>query len=519
MLRRYNDSLNDCRHAIELDPTFVKGYIRASKGYLFLGQPAEAVSILNVGMSVSGMSDNLSALESELRTVKRISWLLEQSNSAVAEKKFGQAVKHLDSALMAFEPALRKNTYDGILTSSADFSSIPVKWRLLRAEILINLTRLDAASKIVFAILSADSLNSVALTTFAHIQFLQGVAYASVLKYIQNALAYDPDNIRAREFLKRFKGQEALRKEGNDAFEKGSYSEAVELYTKLIDADAEDSVPRARVYSNRATARSKLGMHDLAIKDCTAAIAILEKIKFPPPVEKLDSAGSSSNPSPTELRNDSESKLFRKLYLRRADCYSKLSKYDDAVRDYSLLDNMSPNDPEIQRALRNSKGEEKMAKRKDYYKILGIDRSASDIEIKKAYRKAALQYHPDKNASLTPEEKEAAELKFKEIGEAYNVLSDPQKKDLFDSGVDIDGSSASDGMSSSFGPGGMGGMGMEDVMRMFMASGGMGMPQGFAHQHGGNGGGFQSQGFPSAGFPGSSGRGRGSRRSTQGFPF
>ncbi|KAI8814740.1 hypothetical protein BJ742DRAFT_671236 [Cladochytrium replicatum] len=491
MLRRYNDSLNDCRRAIELDPTFVKGYIRASKGYLFLGQPAEAVSILSVGMSVSGTSDNLSALESELKTVKRISLLIEQSTSANTEKKSGQALKYLDSALIAFEPALRKNTYDGILTSSADFSSVPVKWRLLRSEILINLTRLDAASKIVFAILSADSLNSVALTTFAHIQFLQGVAYTSVLKYIQNALAYDPDNIRAREFLKRIRGQEALRKEGNDAFEKGSYSEAVELYTKLIDVDTEDSVPRARVFSNRATARSKLGIHDLAIKDCTAAIDVLEKIKFPTP-----------------------------LYLRRADCYSKISKYDDAVRDYTLLDKMSPNDPEVQRALKIAKGEEKKAKRKDYYKILGVDRSASDSEIKKAYRKAALQYHPDKNASLSPEEKEAAELKFKEIGEAYNVLSDPQKKDLFDSGVDIDGSSASDGMSSPFGPGGMGGMGMEDVMRMFMASGGMsGMPQGFAHQHGGSGGGFHSHSSPSGGFPGSSGRGSGSRRSTQGFPF
>lgn len=63
---------------------------------------------------------------------------------------------------------------------------------------------------------------------------------------------------------------------------------------------------------------------------------------------------------------------------------------------------------------------------KDYYKILGIARGASDEDIKKAYRKLALKYHPDKN-------KEAgAEEKFKEVAEAYEILSDPKKKEIFD---------------------------------------------------------------------------------------
>ncbi|KAM9856527.1 dnaJ homolog subfamily B member 1b [Aulostomus maculatus] len=63
---------------------------------------------------------------------------------------------------------------------------------------------------------------------------------------------------------------------------------------------------------------------------------------------------------------------------------------------------------------------------KDYYDILGIKRDASEDDIKKAYRKQALRYHPDKNKSP------GAEEKFKEIAEAYDVLSDPKKKDIFD---------------------------------------------------------------------------------------
>ena len=82
-----------------------------------------------------------------------------------------------------------------------------------------------------------------------------------------------------------------------------------------------------------------------------------------------------------------------------------------------------------------------MAKR-DYYEVLGVAKNASEDEIKKAYRKLAIKYHPDKN----PDDK-AAEEKFKEAAEAYDVLHDPAKRQQYDQ-FGFDGLSGAGGFSS-----------------------------------------------------------------------
>ena len=101
-----------------------------------------------------------------------------------------------------------------------------------------------------------------------------------------------------------------------------------------------------------------------------------------------------------------------------------------------------------------------MAEKRDCYEILGISKSATDDEIKKAYRKMAKKYHPDAN----PGNKEA-EDKFKEVNEAYSILSDSEKKANYDrfgyAGVDP---SAGGG---GFGGGFSGGFDMGDIFDMF----------------------------------------------------
>lgn len=122
-----------------------------------------------------------------------------------------------------------------------------------------------------------------------------------------------------------------------------------------------------------------------------------------------------------------------------------------------------------------------MAKR-DYYEVLGVGKNSSGDEIKKAYRKMAIKFHPDKNPG-----DETAEEKFKEAAEAYDILSSPDKRRRYDQ-------FGHQGMNGGFGGGGSGGMSMDDIFSQFSDIFGNSGGSPFDSFFGGGGGGRSSGG-------------------------
>ncbi|EGF83742.1 hypothetical protein BATDEDRAFT_18168 [Batrachochytrium dendrobatidis JAM81] len=457
MVNLFSESLADCIKAIEIEPDFIKAHFRAAKCQVHLGRLSEAMEHVRNAEKLGNsfvkrkVADRAEMINKEMKEIRGLESYIKSCTDALLQNDYKKALVSVETAMTLVDPTLRST---GATTSvsnvdSSKLAKICIKWQMYRAQALIGCWDLDEAVTVAHSILFKDSRNSEALVIRARtMHLLDSHPVSTIIQYLTQALTFDPDNKDARALHKHIKSIEALKQEGNDAFSKSNWTEALESYEKYLSADANGGVVRAKVLSNRANVLSKLGKHKDAIEDASDAIKLLESICFP------------------------------KLYLRRADAYMKLEQYEEAVRDYECAIGIKPKDQSVNQAIRNAKHLLALSKRKDYYKILGCSRDATDSEIKKVYRKLALQYHPDKQVGLLDEERTQAENKFKEIGEAYAVLSDHQKKRRFDAGMDVDGSSASDGHGGGFGHSAS----MDDLLARFATSSG-GFSGGRGHQH------------------------------------
>ena len=425
MLNQYMDAIRDCQSALQCDATFVKAYARMAKCWLALGNCAEATRVLKQAVAMD------ESLVGDLQTAESVTRLVQATHQAMTLKDYRRAIFNLDQAAQ-----LVGGVY-------------PLPWLLMKAEAFIGNKQMQEASLVLNEVGKRDPSSVDALYLRALVVYQTGKLDRTIA-FCSEALRVDPDNKKCFQLLKKTKALDAKKEEGNALFKAGEYVKAVDAYTAALAMDPTLDAVNAKLYSNRATVLSKLGRNEAAVEDCNQALA---------------------------LEPD-----FFKVLLRRADCYMKMEKYEEAVRDYEQAKSLDRENRDVASALRDAKHKLKLSQRKDHYKTLGVDKDASDAEIKKAYRKLALLYHPDKAVDLDEKQKEENEHKFKEIGEAYAVLSDPQKRRRFDSGVDESGA------------GGFGGMGdemdMDDILSMFMASGGGGGAHGFPFNAGRGGGGF-----------------------------
>lgn len=444
---QYQQAAADAEKAVAIDTTFAKAYSRLHNALCSLGQFDRATEMIKAGLvavssspkstpqDVKHLRELLRSAEQAAKAVPRGRQLIEEGALADASRTLAPAYREFpDCAALAFPYA------------ESHAPSSP-----------------DEASKVLSPFAYAHSSDPHYLFLRALVLYYRGLdGFASAQSILREVLQMDPDNAKARVLLKRIRAVEAFKDAGNAAFKNKNAREAVEAYTQAVDCDPANARMNATLRSNRAAAKMQLNDYKGALLDCDYAI----------------NNGATS----------------AKVYARRSRIQEQLERFDDAVRDLQQAAKM---DRQFEGELRQLKARAKRAKRKDYYKVLGLPQNESNQDvIKRAYKKACLQWHPDKWAHASEEEKTHAEVQFKEVGEAFGVLSDPQKKRMYDSGQmdnDVEGANVS----------GFGGASQEDfvnVMNMMFGSGGGGFS------------GFQSAGFHPGGFGGMPGAGGGRRR-------
>eukprot|EP01062_Namystynia_karyoxenos_P003359 TRINITY_DN111_c0_g1_i1.p1 TRINITY_DN111_c0_g1~~TRINITY_DN111_c0_g1_i1.p1 ORF type:complete len:529 (+),score=220.23 TRINITY_DN111_c0_g1_i1:106-1587(+) len=416
-LKQHAEADADCAKVLEIDPKSVKAHGRRAKARWLAGDLSEA----------SRMYEHTLVLEPKNTDAK-------QSLAMIAELR--KSLDAYDKAFLGREYALARSFINKLLFHSPTARSFLVR----KAECNVYLEPEVAARDLRdLLVKDGDDLDVLALRGKA---LLYAGNSDMATQHWRSCLSRDPDNTTAAKLLRSIRKFEKLKQEGNDFFKARSWAEAETRYTECLAVDPHNKRMNAVVYNNRAAARKELGQLSEAESDCSAAIA----------------------------RDES----MVKAWLRRSRILQDLERWDDAVRDMEQAAELDQANGE---ELRTLKRRAKLAKRKNFYKILGVARDAEAHEIKRAYRKLAMEWHPDKWQSADQAEREKAEAKFKEVGEAFSILSDTQKRRRYDMGIlDNDSECGEPG----YGYGGM------DPFEMFMASGGSGMRGG--HHRSGHGG-------------------------------
>jgi len=438
MLSQYQKALDDAKTAVNLDSNFVKGYVRIAKCCVALGEIPSAKQAIERGKS---LEPNSTAFDTETQNCQFMGKQQEEIDSAFETRDYRKALFHLDQFLNAACASKRH--------------------KVKKAECLAYLGRYAEAQNIANDLLRSDSMNADAMYVRGLCLYYEDFV-DKAFTHFQQVLRLAPDHQMAKDTYKRAKTLKQMKEEGNGAFKSSQWSKAHELYTQALQIDPCNKATNAKLYFNRATVAAKLKKFTESVNDCDEAL-------------KLDEG-------------------YLKALVRRGRSYMEMEKYEEAVRDFEQVHKMERGNHEYRNLLATAKVELKKSKRKDYYKILGIDRNANDEEIKKAYRKRALVHHPDRHSGASEEEKKEHERKFKEVGEAYGVLSDSKKRTRYDHGHDLDDLEG-------HGHGGYGGdIDPNQIFQAFFGGGAGGMP-GHGHGHGGGAGGasFHFGGNPGGG--------------------
>ncbi|KAI1769021.1 hypothetical protein GGR53DRAFT_273873 [Hypoxylon sp. FL1150] len=365
---QYESALEDCSRAVDLDSNNAKFLLRLARIYTSLGRPDEAMTTFGRIRPPASAKDMAAAKEMQ-QHVRAAQDALDRGTS-------GSMVLHaLDQAEKLLGPGAGK----------------PRKWQLMRGSAYLKMGGANSfgeAQNVAMALLRQNSQDPEALVLRGRALYGQG-ENDKAIQHFRKALSCDPDFKEGVRWLRTVQKLDRMKEEGNAEYKAGRWQAAFNKYSAALEVDPSNRGTNSKLFQNRALCRLKLKQFTEAIDDCDRAIS-------------LDST-------------------YTKARKTKANALGQAERWEDAVREWKSIHDLDPEDRTIPKEIRRAELELKKSQRKDYYKILGVGKDADEVAIKKAYRKLAIIHHPDKN----PNDEEAAE-RFKDIGEAYETLSDPQ---------------------------------------------------------------------------------------------
>ncbi|KAL1351917.1 hypothetical protein HN51_015803 [Arachis hypogaea] len=398
-VKHYTEALDDLNAAIEADPNLSEAYLfRAS----VLRQLCRYEQSEGSYKKFLELKPGHSTAEKELSQLLQAKSALETAQSLFGSGNFIKSLEYIDKVVLVFSPAC-------------------MEAKLLKVKLLIADKEYENAIAESGFLLKEDENNLEAL-------LLRGRAYYYLAdhdvatRHYQKGLRLDPEHSELKKAYFGLKNLLKKTKSAEDNANKGKLRVAVEEFKTALAVDPDHLAHNVHLHLELCKVLVKLGRGKDALDSCNEALKINEEL-----LEALVQRG--------------EAKLL-------------IEDWEGAVEDLKSAAQKSPQDMNIREAVMRAEKALKLSKRKDYYKILGISKTASASEIKRAYKKLALQWHPDKNV----ENREEAEAKFREIAAAYEVLSDEGKRTRYDRGEDLeDMAGGGGGGFNPFGAGGFGG--------------------------------------------------------------
>mmetsp|Transcript_9338 Transcript_9338/g.34580 ORF Transcript_9338/g.34580 Transcript_9338/m.34580 type:complete len:498 (+) Transcript_9338:233-1726(+) len=298
----------------------------------------------------------------------------------------------------------------------SSYASDALELRLLRAECAILQRAFKIAAAEIKQVLEKEPLNTHALALYAQYLYKLG-AIDKAKDTLRRCLTSDPDNKLCMKQHKNIKKGERLLLKAEIKLEDKKWDEAVDRFNQYLELFKDPY--------NRDEVLGKICNAYLQKKDIKKGIPECTKI-----VDQMDPGTST----------------FINAVLDRAELhFLEEDGLEDAEKDINLAetDSQGQEGKRIRSMKQKLERLKRMASRKDYYKILGVPKSATKKEIKKAYRKKAIENHPDRVQG--EDDRKKAGKKMRDITEAYEVLSDPDKKRRFDNGEDLDGNGGQGG--------------------------------------------------------------------------